>query len=57
MIGRIPVFLDPASKRCILEIARTEFCPRPPAAGSGREGKMNYEAESINNFKFFFGGN
>ncbi|MBU1102341.1 hypothetical protein KJ853_01640 [Patescibacteria group bacterium] len=24
--------------RCILKIARTEFFPRPPAAGSGREG-------------------
>src|SRR3989344_2195953 len=27
--------------RCILELARTEFCPRPPAAGSGREGKKS----------------
>src|SRR3990167_4821346 len=27
--------------RCILKIARTEFCPRPPAAGSGREGKKS----------------
>jgi len=30
--------------RCILEIARTEFCPRPPAAGSGREGKKSARA-------------
>jgi len=28
--------------RCILEIARTEFCPRPPAAGSGRVDKKSW---------------
>ena len=27
--------------RCILKIARTEFCPRPSVAGSGREGKKS----------------
>jgi len=26
-------------KRCILKIARTEFCPRQAPRGSGREGK------------------
>ena len=34
--------------RCILEIARTEFCPRPPAAGSGREGKKSARARIEN---------
>ena len=38
--------------RCILEIARTEFCPRPASRDSEWAGKMNYEAEGINNFKF-----
>ena len=32
---------SPELLRCILEIARTECSPRPPAAGSDREGKKS----------------